>query len=69
MKCALGLLLLSVLLISSSPSLDLQLYTFLETLLDVIVLLPSFIKFFSQALKHSSSPGKLASLVLAFGEF
>uniref|UniRef100_A0A1J3DST3 S-acyltransferase n=1 Tax=Noccaea caerulescens TaxID=107243 RepID=A0A1J3DST3_NOCCA len=42
------------------------LYTFLETLLDVIVLLPSFIKFFSQALKHSSSPGKLASLVLAF---
>ncbi|CAF1702896.1 probable protein S-acyltransferase 12 [Brassica napus] len=42
------------------------LYTFLETMLDVVVLLPSFIKFFSQALKHSSSPGKLASLVLAF---
>ncbi|CAL9232656.1 unnamed protein product [Arabidopsis halleri] len=42
------------------------LYTFLETMLDVIVLLPSFIEFFSQAIKHSSSPGKLASLVLAF---
>ncbi|KAG2297630.1 hypothetical protein Bca52824_044299 [Brassica carinata] len=42
------------------------LYTFLETMLDVVVLLPSFIKFFSQAIKHSSSPGKLASLVLAF---
>ncbi|CAH2069292.1 unnamed protein product [Thlaspi arvense] len=42
------------------------LYTFLETLLDVVVLLPSFIKFFSEAMKHSSSPGKLASLVLAF---
>ncbi|KAG7619180.1 Palmitoyltransferase DHHC domain [Arabidopsis suecica] len=41
-------------------------YTFLETMLDVIVLLPSFIEFFSQAIKHSSSPGKLASLVLAF---
>ncbi|XP_010422733.1 PREDICTED: probable protein S-acyltransferase 12 [Camelina sativa] len=41
-------------------------YTFFETLLDVIVLLPSFIEFFSQAVKHSSSPGKLASLVLAF---
>ena len=37
-------------------------------MLDVVVLLPSFIKFFSQAIKHSSSPGKLASLVLAFGE-
>ncbi|CAB80893.1 AT4g00840 [Arabidopsis thaliana] len=44
-------------------------YTFLETMLDVIVLLPSFIEFFSQAIKHSSSPGKLASLVLAFGEY
>ncbi|KAJ4905533.1 putative protein S-acyltransferase 12 [Raphanus sativus] len=42
------------------------LYTFLETMLDVVVLLPSFIKFFSQAIKHSSSPGKLTSLVLAF---
>ncbi|KAH0855825.1 hypothetical protein HID58_084086 [Brassica napus] len=44
------------------------LYTFLETLLDVVVLLPSFIEFFSQAIKHSSSPSQLASLVLAFGE-
>ncbi|KAF3501190.1 hypothetical protein F2Q69_00039428 [Brassica cretica] len=43
-----------------------ELYTFLETLLDVVVLLPSFIEFFSQAIKHSSSPSQLASLVLAF---
>uniref|UniRef100_M4F8J5 S-acyltransferase n=1 Tax=Brassica campestris TaxID=3711 RepID=M4F8J5_BRACM len=42
------------------------LYTFLETLLDVVVLLPSFIEFFSQAIKRSSSPSQLASLVLAF---
>ncbi|KFK30666.1 hypothetical protein AALP_AA6G012100 [Arabis alpina] len=41
-------------------------YTFLETMLDIVVLLPSFIKFFGQAIKHSSSPGNLASLVLAF---
>ncbi|CAN8248198.1 unnamed protein product [Cochlearia groenlandica] len=41
-------------------------YTFLETMLDVVVLLPSFIKFFRQVVDHSSSPGNLASLVLAF---
>ncbi|XP_010556619.1 PREDICTED: probable protein S-acyltransferase 12 [Tarenaya hassleriana] len=41
-------------------------YTFLETVLDTIVLLPSFIEFFSQAIMHSASPGKIAVLFLAF---
>lgn len=42
------------------------LYTFLETMLDTLVLLPDFIRFFQQANHHSSSPGKLAITFLAF---
>ncbi|MQL68862.1 hypothetical protein Taro_001159 [Colocasia esculenta] len=42
------------------------LYTFLETCLDTIVLLPRFIKFFGDARNHSSSPGNLAIIFLAF---
>ncbi|KAL3832815.1 hypothetical protein ACJIZ3_007551 [Penstemon smallii] len=42
------------------------LYTFLETLMDTLVLLPSFISFFQQVKNSSSSPGKLAVIFLAF---
>ncbi|OVA04740.1 zinc finger protein [Macleaya cordata] len=42
------------------------LYTFLETILDTVVLLPHFIKFFGEARKHSDSPGNLAVTVVAF---
>ncbi|KAJ4728043.1 S-acyltransferase [Melia azedarach] len=42
------------------------LYTFLETTMDTLVLLPSFIKFFGKAKNHSSSPGNLAIIFLAF---
>ncbi|XP_059651185.1 probable protein S-acyltransferase 12 isoform X1 [Cornus florida] len=42
------------------------LYTFLETTLDTLVLLPSFIKFFREAKNHSNSPGNLAITFLAF---
>lgn len=42
------------------------LYTFLETTMDTLVLLPSFIQFFSEAKNHSSSPGNLAITFLAF---
>lgn len=42
------------------------LYTFFETVLDTLVLLPHFIKFFADARKHSSSPGNLAVMFLAF---
>ncbi|XP_031263590.1 probable protein S-acyltransferase 12 [Pistacia vera] len=42
------------------------LYTFLETTMDTLVLLPSFIKFFGKAMNHSSSPGNLAIIFLAF---
>ncbi|KAK4488698.1 hypothetical protein RD792_004475 [Penstemon davidsonii] len=45
------------------------LYTFLETLMDTLVLLPSFISFFQQVKNSSSSPGKLAVTFLAFGNF
>ncbi|KAM7275880.1 hypothetical protein ACFE04_017746 [Oxalis oulophora] len=41
-------------------------YTFLETTLDTLVLLPNFIDFFTQAAKHSTSPGRLAVIFLAF---
>ncbi|XP_074584001.1 putative protein S-acyltransferase 12 [Curcuma longa] len=49
-----------------SPTILSQLYTFLETVLDTFVLLPSFINFFGDARKHSSSPGNLAVTFLAF---
>ncbi|XP_043726015.1 probable protein S-acyltransferase 12 [Telopea speciosissima] len=42
------------------------LYTFLETTLDTLVLLPHFIRFFEEAKNHSTSPGNLAILFLAF---
>ncbi|OMO64201.1 Zinc finger, DHHC-type, palmitoyltransferase [Corchorus capsularis] len=42
------------------------LYTFLETTMDTIVLLPSFINFFSEAKSHSSTPANLAIIFLAF---
>ncbi|XP_075488501.1 LOW QUALITY PROTEIN: putative protein S-acyltransferase 12 [Primulina tabacum] len=42
------------------------LYTFLETLLNTLVLLPNFINFFRGVKHHSSSPGKLAVTFLAF---
>ncbi|KAK6918197.1 Palmitoyltransferase, DHHC domain [Dillenia turbinata] len=41
-------------------------YTFLETILDTLVLLPSFINFFEEAMDHSSSPAHLAVIFLAF---
>ncbi|KAF8412068.1 hypothetical protein HHK36_000021 [Tetracentron sinense] len=42
------------------------LYTFLETTLDTLVLLPRFIKVFGEAKNRSTSPGNLAVMVLAF---
>ncbi|KAK6260500.1 Palmitoyltransferase [Theobroma cacao] len=44
------------------------LYTFLETTMDTIVLLPSFINFFDEAKNHSSTPANLAIIFLAFGK-
>ncbi|KAJ0758717.1 putative protein S-acyltransferase [Helianthus annuus] len=43
------------------------LYTFLETTLDVIVLLPSFMKFFKEATGHTNSASDLALTFLTFG--
>ncbi|KAI9181296.1 hypothetical protein LWI28_013519 [Acer negundo] len=42
------------------------LYTFLETTLDTLVLLPNFIEFFGKARDHSASPSNLAVIFLAF---
>ncbi|XP_039048169.1 probable protein S-acyltransferase 12 [Hibiscus syriacus] len=42
------------------------LYTFLETTLVTLVLLPSFINFFREAKNHSASPSKSAIIFLAF---
>lgn len=42
------------------------LYTFTVTTMDTLVLLPSFINFFGKAKNHSSSPGDLAVIFLAF---
>lgn len=36
--------------------------------MDTLVLLPNFIQFFSEAINHSSSPGNLAIIFLAFGK-
>ncbi|PKA60443.1 putative S-acyltransferase [Apostasia shenzhenica] len=41
-------------------------YTFLETVLDTLALLPYFIKFFGDARNHSGSPGHLAVTFLSF---
>ncbi|PRQ58579.1 putative protein S-acyltransferase [Rosa chinensis] len=42
------------------------LYTFLETTMDTLVLLPNFINFFSEAKSHSTSPGNLAVVFVTF---
>ncbi|GAB2291107.1 hypothetical protein Dimus_025364 [Dionaea muscipula] len=42
------------------------LYTFLETVLDTLVLLPSIIKLFGKSKNHFSSPGNIAINFLAF---
>ncbi|KAL9234584.1 hypothetical protein vseg_009440 [Gypsophila vaccaria] len=41
-------------------------YTFLETTLDTLVLLPNITKLLGEAKKHSIDPGNLAVMVLAF---
>lgn len=41
-------------------------YTFLETILDAIVLLPRVIKFFGEAVDHSGSAGSITVTFLAF---
>uniref|UniRef100_A0A804MQR9 S-acyltransferase n=1 Tax=Zea mays TaxID=4577 RepID=A0A804MQR9_MAIZE len=41
-------------------------YTFIETVLDTLVLLPNFIEFFQDEHRRSSSPGDIAILFLAF---
>lgn len=41
-------------------------YTFLETTLDTLSLLPAFIRFFEEAKNHSTSPANLALNFLAF---
>jgi len=43
-------------------------YTFIETVLDTLVLLPNFIDFFQDESRRSSSPGDIATLFLAFGK-
>lgn len=45
-----------------------QLYTFLETILDTLALLPHFITFFGDAKNHSSSAQNLAVTFIAFGD-
>lgn len=42
------------------------LYTFLETTIDTLVLLPHFVNFFGEAKNHSTSPGDLAIVFMAF---
>jgi len=41
-------------------------YTFAETVLDTLVLLPYFIEFFQDESRRSSSPGDIAILFIAF---
>lgn len=36
--------------------------------MDTLVLLPRFVKFFGDAKSHSTSPGNLAIIFLAFGK-
>ncbi|XP_074279636.1 putative protein S-acyltransferase 12 [Silene latifolia] len=42
------------------------LYTFLETTMDTLVLLPNILTLLKEAKKHSGSPGNLAVMALAF---
>lgn len=44
-------------------------YTFLETVLDALALLPYFIEFFQEESRRSSSAGYIAILFLAFGKY
>lgn len=44
-----------------------QVYTFVETVLDTLVLLPYFIEFFRDESRRSSSPGDIAILFVTFG--
>jgi hypothetical protein len=46
-----------------------QLYTFLETTLVSVSLLPHFIAFFSDVDDEGSLPGNLATTFLGFGKF
>lgn len=42
------------------------LYTFLETTMSTLVLLPNFVRFFQEAKNHAASAGHLAIIFLAF---
>ncbi|KAH7863096.1 hypothetical protein Vadar_013247 [Vaccinium darrowii] len=42
------------------------LYTFLETTMNTLVLLPNFVRFFQEAKNHAASAGHLAIIFLAF---
>ncbi|WVY94033.1 hypothetical protein V8G54_033121 [Vigna mungo] len=52
-----------------SPHYHAQLYTFLETTLDCLALVPSFIRFFGGNKNHSLSPGGFAIIFLASSKF
>lgn len=52
-----------------SPHHHAQLYTFLETTLDCLALVPSFIRFFGGNKNHSLSPGGFAVIFLASSKF
>jgi hypothetical protein len=43
-------------------------YTFAETVLDTLVLIPNFVEFFQDESRRSSSPGDTAILFVAFGK-
>ena len=45
-----------------------QIYTFLETVLDTFALLPKVISLLGEAKQHSADPGDLALIVLVFGK-
>ncbi|KAL9385249.1 hypothetical protein Peur_022259 [Populus x canadensis] len=55
-----------LLFLLSTSFFSLKLYTFTVTTMDTLVLLPGFINFFGKAKNHSSSPGDLAVIFLAF---
>ncbi|KAH8488882.1 hypothetical protein H0E87_024492 [Populus deltoides] len=55
-----------LLFLLSTSFFSLKLYTFMVTTMDTLVLLPGFINFFGKAKNHSSSPGDLAVIFLAF---
>ncbi|XP_011039088.1 PREDICTED: probable protein S-acyltransferase 12 isoform X1 [Populus euphratica] len=55
-----------LLFLLSTSFFSLKLYTFMVTTMDTLALLPGFINFFGKAKNHSSSPGDLAVIFLAF---